>query len=276
MRLAFYTYSYTDRLQMPIEACLQRIAKTGYAGIDVSGTHGDSADPQSVDSGLRRLTRQTAAGLDLRIEAVVTHAVLTDTLMDARQTTLDLHGSVDLAADLGSPVVTFHMGGYPDGSDHQQVWNSTVEAIRAAAEYAGERNLKLAVDGIWPIWIDDSCDLLAKLFDDVASDHFAVNFDPSYLTLMGVDPVDFIHRFHHRIVHAHLKDHRGTYEEWTHLLPGFGDMNYTRVFAALAEVDFSGALAVECFTDMDFEAACDTCHVALTQAAAGAGVHFAK
>ena len=86
MRLAFYTYSYTDRLEMPIEKCLRRIADTGYSGIDVSGTNGRSDDPRSFDPERRRLTRQTADKLDLRLEAIITHAQLTDTLVDPNRT----------------------------------------------------------------------------------------------------------------------------------------------------------------------------------------------
>src|SRR5690348_12004162 len=108
MRLSFYTYSYTDRLRLPVEECLARIGRTGYSGIDESGTLGDSEDPRSVTSERRRLVRDIARRHRLRVEAVVTHAVLTATL--ARKAPLDLSGSVDLAADLGATVVTFHMG----------------------------------------------------------------------------------------------------------------------------------------------------------------------
>jgi hypothetical protein len=33
MQLAFYTYSYTDRLKMSISDCLERNANTGYSEI---------------------------------------------------------------------------------------------------------------------------------------------------------------------------------------------------------------------------------------------------
>ena len=58
MRLAFYTYSYTDRLGMPLELALEKLAVAGYDGIDISGTHGPSADPLSVTSDLRRRGRR--------------------------------------------------------------------------------------------------------------------------------------------------------------------------------------------------------------------------
>jgi sugar phosphate isomerase/epimerase len=276
MRLSFYTYSYTDRLDMPIEMCLKRIAKAGYSGIDVSGTKGPSEDPKSFDDARRRLTRETAEKLELRVEAIITHAQLTDSLVDPKRKPLDLKGTVDLAQDVGGSVVTFHMGGYHESVPRETVWKKAVEAIRDAADYAMAKHIDIAVDGIWPVWIDDSPDELERLFKDVGAENFGVNFDPCYLTLMGVDPVKFAKQFHKRIVHGHLKDHKGKYPKWTHLLPGEGEMNYQRVFRALADLKFAESVAVECFTDMKFEQACDECFVAMRDAAAAGEVEFAK
>ena len=276
MRLAFYTYSYTDRLKMPITASLERIAKTGYSGIDVSGTHGASADPKSFDAARRKLTRQTAEKLKLHIEAVITHAVLTDTLVDPKRKTLDLQGSVDLASDLGAEVVTFHMGGEHKGVTRKALWSQVVDVLKAAADYGAARHVTIAVDGIWPTWLDDSSEALARLFDDVGAMNFGINFDPSYLTLMGVNPARFVKRFHKKIVHAHLKDHTGKYPKWKHKIPGRGEMDYAPVFAALEQVKFGGAAAVECFTDMKFEEACDTGYTAMTAAARKTKVKFQR
>lgn len=276
MRIAFYTYSYTDRLDMPIPACLERIAKTGYSGIDVSGTYGKSADPKSFDAARRKLMRGTAERLGLKIEAVITHAQLTDTLADSKQPVLDLKGSVDLADDLGAPVVTFHMGGFHDGISREVEWKRTARVIREAAIYGEMKHVAVAVDGIWPTWIDDSPDALQRLFDDVDSVNFGVNFDPCYLTLIGVDPAKFCRRFSKRIVHAHLKDHVGKYPKWKHLLPGKGDMDYSRVFRALQDNKFQASVAVECFTDMEFNEACNSCYKAMTDAASKAKVWFDK
>jgi sugar phosphate isomerase/epimerase len=188
LRLGFYTYSYTDRLRMPLETCLKRIARAGYSGIDISGTDGPSTSPKSVSPDLRRLTRRTAERLGLEVEAVITHAPLSDSLVDAEKDPLDLEGTVDLADDIGADVVTFHMGGYPAGAEREEFWDAIVARIRDAADYAAARRIFLAVDGIWPDWVDDSPDTLDRLFQEVGSPAFGVNFDPCYLALMGIDP----------------------------------------------------------------------------------------
>lgn len=270
MKLAFYTYSYTDRLNLPVADCLAHIAQTGYAGIDESGTFGASEDPRSVTFVRRRLLRDTTQQYGLSVEAVVTHAELTTTL--ARKQPLDLMETVDLAADLGANVVIFHAGGsVPDWTD-DALWHSAVAVIQATARYAATRKVVLAVDGIWPRWIVHSPETLLRLFDAVGEENFGVNFDPSYLTLMGVDPVSFVRRFAARIRHAHLKDHIGRYPQWEHRIPGEGVMDYARVFAALAEAGFAGSMAVECFTDMPFAEACDKGYAAMTDALRKAGV----
>ena len=270
MRLSFYTYSYTDRQNLSIADCLARIAKIGYAGIDESGTFGRSEDPASVTTERRKLIRDTARRHRLRVEALITHAELTRTLTTSSP--LDLKGSIDLAMDLGASVVTFHMGGQQPGLSEQDLWSKTVEWVRSAARYAESKHVALAVDGIWPPWIVNSPDTLAKMFDEVSSPAFGVNFDPCYLVLMGEDPVRFARRFSSRIWHAHLKDHVGKYPNWEHRIPGQGEMNYAPIFAALARAKFKGSMAVECFTDMKFEEACDAGFAAMTAALRKAGV----
>lgn len=274
MRLSFYTYSYTDRLKMSTVDCLERIARTGYSGIDVSGTHGPSADPKSFPADLRKLTRQTAERLKLRVEAVITHATVTDSLFDSSNAPLDLKGSVDLAADLGAPVMTFHLGGVPKDQKPEAVWKKTVAYLREACDYGAGKKVSVAVDGIWPEWLNDSMDAQERLARDVDSPNFGINFDPCYLAVIGLSPIEFARRFRKSLVHCHLKDFRGRYPKFTHFIPGKGDMDYASVFRTLAELKWAAAAAVECFTDMKFEEACDDGYAAMTAAATRGGTKF--
>lgn len=266
---------------MSIPDCLERIAGTGYSGIDISGTNGDSDDPRSFDDIRRRLTRRTAEKHGLRIEAVVTHAELTTSLFDPNREPLDLQGTIDLATDVGAAAVTFHPGGFPEGVARETVWNRTVHVIRKAADYGAARHIQLVVDGIWPEWIDSTPDELERLFDDVDSPNFGVNLDPGVLTMIDVDPVGFIRRFDKRIHHAHLKDHttkvqEGNKRQWTQVMLGRGEVEYASVFRALGRIKFTESAAVECFTFMKFEEACDTSFTAMVNAARKAGVKVTR
>lgn len=275
MRLAFYTYSYTDRLKLSIPDCFARIAKTDYAGIDESSTFGTAINSDSVTAERRKLIRDTARQHKLRIEAIVTHATLTEAIGNAEG--LDLNASIDLASDIGGELVTFHLGGPRKDMPDRELWKRTVAAIKTAADYGDSKHVKLAIDlGVWPEWIVTTSDELARLFDDVGSESFGVNFDPSYLAVAGNDPLAFVKRFGRRIRHVHVKDHIGKYPDFEHRIPGQGTLDYVPIFKALAEAKFSGSLAVECFTDMKFEDACDAGFAALAKASEKAGVKLAS
>lgn len=271
MRLAFYTYSYTDRLKLPVGDCFARIAKAGYRGVDESSTFGAAINPDSVTGERRKLIRDAAREHNLRIEAIVTHAELTTGLGTDKP--LDLEASIDLAAELGGDVATFHLGGPRPDLPDRVLWQRTVAAIKRAASHGDSKHVALAVDlGVWPTWIVKTSDDLARLFDDAGSDTFGVNYDPSYLAITGIDPVAFVKRFAARIRHVHLKDHVGRYPNWEHRIPGQGELDYVPIIQALAAAKFRGALAVECFTSMKFEEACDAGYAAMAQAFAKAGV----
>lgn len=262
MRLAFYTYSYTDRLEMPVQPALEKIAATGYEGIDISGTHGPSADPRSVTPELRALTRDAAAQLGLHIEAIITHATLADSLFT--DTPLDLKGSVDLAVEVECPVVVFHMGGpTQDEVQRAAAWHKTVACLKEALDYATPRNVKLAVDGVWYGWLTDTPETFLRMHDEVGSPSFGINFDPCYLTLLGLDPVAVAQQWQHRIFHAHLKDHVGTYPDSKHTIPGQGVIDYPRVVQGLHDVGFAEAISIETFTTMDFDESCEVGYRAL-------------
>ncbi len=256
MRLAFYTYSYTDRLEMPLEPALEKIAATGYDGIDISGTHGKSADPMSVTSDLRGRTHATAERLGLTIEAIITHAPLADSL--CTDTPLDLDGSVDLAVDVGAPLVVFHMGGpKEDEAKRAEAWNRVVDYLKRSLDYAEPRGVKLAVDGVWKNWIVETPEAFLQLHEEVDHPLFGINFDPCYLTLLGHDPSEVADQWGDRIFHAHLKDHVGAYPDYEHRIPGGGDVDYVMIIQTLREIGLSEAISIETFTDMDFEESCN-------------------
>ena len=273
MRLSFYTYSYTDRLQLSVPETFARLSKTGYCGIDESSTFGNHLNSDSVSMERRALIRNAARDHKLKVEAIVTHGEMTTSLFsDAK---LDLIAAVDLAAELGGDVVTFHPGGSVKGVSDAEAWKRMVAAIKQAADHGDTKHVRVAIDcGIWPTWIIKSNDDLAKLFDDVGSQSFGVNFDPCYLAVIGIDPVGFVQRFGRRICHVHLKDYTGSYPKFEHKIPGQGILDYAAIVRALDKANFREALAVECFTDMPLVDACDIGYAAMKRAFELAGVKF--
>lgn len=95
-----------------------------------------------------------------------------------------------------------------------------------------------------------------RMFADIPDNHFGLNFDPSHLILQHIDPARCIREFGSRIVHVHAKDLRidgdALYEHgvlglgWAvPKLPGLGDVDWGRLFAALSEVHYAGPVCIE-------------------------------
>ena len=87
------------------------------------------------------------------------------------------------------------------------------------------------------------------------------------MTLLGLDPVAVAHQWQGCIVHAHLKDHIGTYPDWDHKIPGQGSLDYPRIVQGLRDIGFAAALAIETFVTMDFDESCAVGYAALHEAA---------
>ena len=190
--------------------------------------------------------------------------IVTGTAEDGLRLEVALALGVDLAIDVGAPLVVFHMGGPND--DAKRTWSRVVDYLERSLDYAGDRGVRLAVDGVWKDWIAETPESFLRLHDDIGSPSFGINFDPCYLMLLGLDPVEVAHMWKERILHAHLKDHVGAYPEWEHRIPGQGDVDYPRVVQALDEIGFEAAISIETFTTMDFDEACAGGYTALAPA----------
>jgi len=59
----------------------------------------------------------------------------------------------------------------------------------------------------------------------------------------GVDPVDFIKQYGHKMVYMHIRDQDAS-GKWTEAV-GTGVINFTAIAQALREIKYSGKAAVE-------------------------------
>ena len=108
---------------------------------------------------------------------------------------------------------------------------------------------------------------VAERFGDEAGAVIGLNFDPSHLVRMGIDPLRFAREFGSRIYHVHGKDTAlltdGAYEHgnlqsatfakghdfgghhWRYALPGRGAVPWSVLLGALKEAGFGGVVSVE-------------------------------
>ena len=97
-----------------------------------------------------------------------------------------------------------------------------------------------------------------RMFADIPSKHFGLNYDPSHFILQRMNPVSPLREFREKLFHVHAKDVRFRHEridevgifaeplEWHQpRIPGFGDIDWARFMAALMDVRYDGPVVIE-------------------------------
>jgi sugar phosphate isomerase/epimerase len=132
-------------------------------------------------------------------------------------------------------------------------------------EWPGGKNLAIS-PAIW-----------RRMFHDIPSNHFGLNFDPSHLVWQHMDYLRPLSEFRDRLFHVHAKDARldrqrlddvgilaNPLEYHTPKLPGLGDVNWGQFFSTLNEVGYRGPVCVE-VEDRAYEDSLESRQAALRQ-----------
>ena len=143
-----------------------------------------------------------------------------------------------------------------------------VESFRALAPVMEAAKASLVIEG-WPGPGALVCtpEGYRAFFKAVPSKAMKVNFDPSHLIRMGIDPMRFLREFAGRVGHVHGKDTElfpeaiydlGTEQPptfarghgfgsatWRYTLPGHGIFNWVQGFTILAAAGYKGCVCVE-------------------------------
>jgi len=116
-----------------------------------------------------------------------------------------------------------------------------------------------------------------RMFEDIPSDNFGLNFDPSHLIWLQIDYLKAIREFGSKIFHFHAKDVRidrdrlndvgilGTPLEFhTPKLPGLGEVNWGKLISVLGETGYRGPVCIE-VEDRAYEGSLEDRKAALRQ-----------
>lgn len=190
---------------------------------------------------------------------------------DERQTINDhVLACIDAAALLGCPTVGTFVGRDPN----RTVADNLAEAEKVFAplvDRAGERGVKLVIEncvmeGWHPDGYPGNLAYSPELWEWMFSLGLYLNFDPSHLVWMGIDPVAALTPYVDRVAHAQAKDIQVFPEKrnhygypgkavnrpdpwdvgwWRYRVPGLGDVDWRRVVDTLYEGGFDGVLSVE-------------------------------
>jgi sugar phosphate isomerase/epimerase len=181
-----------------------------------------------------------------------------------------LRACIDAAAVLGCPTVGTFVGRDPT----RPVADNLRQAERVFAplvDRAGERGVKLIIEncvmeGWHPDGYPGNLAYSPELWEWMFSLGLYLNYDPSHLIWMGIDPVTALRPYVDRIPHAQAKDIQLFPERrdrfgwpgraverpdpwdvgwWRYRVPGLGEVDWRGLVDAMYEGGFDGVLSVE-------------------------------
>ncbi|MBN1918640.1 MAG: sugar phosphate isomerase/epimerase [Verrucomicrobia bacterium] len=147
---------------------------------------------------------------------------------------------VDLAVDLGTRVVTTHIGHLCD-DEHCEQWRVGVPAVREVADYAADKGVAFASETGC-----ESPEVLERFLVKVGSPGIKVNYDPANLVMNGYDHLGGVDILGEYIVHTHAKDGVRQADGTGLEMPlGQGGVDFPKYLERLKSTRYAGFLTIE-------------------------------
>ena len=267
--------------QVPLEKIVPWAAEQGFQALEVAAWPYDSSrDYQASHVRAEAFTRDDAARVrdlfdmhGLRISAMAYY----DNNLHPDRAQREAHLAhvrrvIDAAQMLGVGLVGTFVGGNEERPDEQM--KAIGATFRPLVAYAEDKGVRLMIENCpmdnWvrfglPGNLAYSPELWDALFNEVPSESFGLNFDPSHLFWLGIDHERAAREYASRIFHAHAKDTEvlpeGRYRHgilwkqlqadpwksgsWRYRMPGKGQIDWGSFIETLREAGYDGALSIE-------------------------------
>jgi sugar phosphate isomerase/epimerase len=147
-------------------------------------------------------------------------------------------------------------------------WPAFLTTWRPLVAYAEEQGVRIGIENCpmlfgkdeWPGGknLATSPVIWRRMFADLPSANFGLNFDPSHLVWQQMDYLRPLQEFRQRIFHVHAKDARidrdllndcgilvDAARAHTPKLPGMGEVDWGRFFSILGDAGYRGPVCVE-------------------------------
>ena len=251
LRFGYGLNGFTDHR---IEDALAVLADLGYDGVALTLDHAH-LDPFAPDLAAR--TARVAALLqrhDLGVVVETGARYVLDprrkhepTLVSdsGRERRIDLlETAIRIAAEVGSPAVSFWSGIAPAGVPRAELWSRVEDGVTTLLPLAEAHGIDLALEpepGMFVERIEDVHELRRRLGDPA---RLRLTIDVGHLRCTeDADPAACVVRAGDLVANVQIDDmRRGVHE---HLPLGDGEVDFPPVLAALADIGFDGLVAVE-------------------------------
>jgi L-ribulose-5-phosphate 3-epimerase len=227
---------FADNLGLGVREGIRKASEIGADGIQIFTTRGEML-PENLGAAQRRELRDFVASLGLVLSATCSdfgHGLVDEA--HNRVLLPQIKANIDLAVDLGTRIITTHIGRVPENRS-DPIWGVLARALNEIGAYAEQRGVALATEtGPEP------GSTLAELLEALDTKAIRVNFDPANFIIYGYDYQQALQDLGPYIVHTHAKDAAVGKGE----VPlGQGDVAWPWYIATLQSLGFDGFYTIE-------------------------------
>jgi sugar phosphate isomerase/epimerase len=275
MKLGFLTAALPDNT---LEQAAKWGAESGFQAIEIACWPFEKAarryagvthiDVTALDKPKAKEIRKMLDGYGLTVSSLAYYPNPLHPEADHRETVIaHLKKVIEGAALLEVPVVGTFVGKDKNKTvpqnfeDYAKIWPPIVK-------FAKDHGVKIAIENCpmifsldeWPGGnnLASTPAIWRKMWEIIPDDNFGLNLDPSHLVLQMIDYECVIREFGSKIFHVHAKDlhidQEGLYNNgvlsqgmgWQiPRLPGLGDMDWRKFFAALTAARYDYVVSIE-------------------------------
>ncbi len=147
-------------------------------------------------------------------------------------------------------------------------WPRFLKVWKPLIAYAEDQGVRIGIENCPMLYTADqwpggknlaaSPALWRRMFSDIPSRHFGLNYDPSHFVLLQMDPLSPLSEFKEKLFHIHAKDATirrdrlnqvGIFAppaEWYQSrIPGYGEIDWARFMATLTAIGYDGPVCIE-------------------------------
>lgn len=252
-----------DMFRTPLPEALRLSAQVGATAVQLYATDGELA-PENMTADKIRYVKDLLSDNNLIVSAICGDLGGYGFARE-KDNPLKIERSkriVDLALELGSNIVTTHIGVIPSDTACKK-YGVMQAACNELAEYAHKQNARFAIE-TGP----EMPDTLKTFLDSLSTAGVAVNLDPAnFVMVTGADPAEAVYTLRDYIVHTHAKDGIMLQKTDPEIIYNFfaeggigdlrldqyfkevplgkGNVNFEKYLAALQDIGYQGYLTIE-------------------------------
>ncbi len=204
--------------------------------------------PTEPDEHKAEEIKKAADGAGIRIDSVMNmdhwkYPLSSGDLEVVERSLAGMRTSLHNAKLWGADVVLLVPAVVNAQTSYRDAWTRSQKEIRKLIPLAEELKIVIAIEEVWNKFLLSPLEM-ARYIDEFQSPWIQAWFDVGNVVLYGY-PQDWIRTLGKRIVKVHLKDFKRKQDGYAWVNLGDGDVDWTAVRAALAEIGYAGSATVE-------------------------------